>query len=32
VLTAAKIMGEVANVARFNSEAAFARYMGVAPH
>jgi transposase len=30
-LTAAKIVGEVAGVARFKSEAAFARHAGVAP-
>ena len=30
-LTAAKIIAETANVARFKSEAAFARYIGVAP-
>jgi transposase len=30
-LTAATIVGETANVARFKSEAAFARYIGVAP-
>jgi len=30
-LTAAKIIAETANVTRFNSEAAFARYIGVAP-
>lgn len=30
-LTAAKIVGEVAGVERFKSEAAFARYVGVAP-
>jgi transposase len=30
-LTAAKIVGEVAGVARFKSEAAFARHSGVAP-
>src|SRR5262249_53575905 len=30
-LTAAKIIGETANVSRFKSEAAFARYIGVAP-
>jgi transposase len=30
-LTAAKIMGEVANATRFKSEAAFARHIGVAP-
>ncbi|QGN31934.1 IS110 family transposase [Microlunatus sp. Gsoil 973] len=31
VLTAAKIVGEVAGVARFKSEAAFARHAGIAP-
>lgn len=31
VLTAAKIVGEAAGVARFKSEAAFARYAGIAP-
>jgi transposase len=30
-LTAAKIVGETAGVARFSSEAAFARYSGIAP-
>jgi len=30
-LTAAKIVGETANASRFKSEAAFARYIGVAP-
>jgi transposase len=30
-LTAAKIVGETAGVARFSSEAAFARYTGIAP-
>jgi hypothetical protein len=30
-LTAAKIIAETANIARFKSEAAFARYIGVAP-
>ena len=30
-LTAAKIVGEAAGVARFNSEAAFARHAGIAP-
>ena len=30
-LTAAKILGEVAGIARFKSEAAFARYSGIAP-
>ncbi|WP_422934429.1 IS110 family transposase [Sinomonas sp. P47F7] len=30
-LTAAKIVGEVAGIARFKSEAAFARYSGIAP-
>jgi len=30
-LTAAKIMAETANVSRFKSEAAYARYIGVAP-
>ena len=30
-LTAAKVIGETANVSRFKSEAAFARYIGVAP-
>jgi transposase len=30
-LTAAKIIAETANVTRFKSEAAFARYLGVAP-
>ena len=30
-LTAAKIIAETANVTRFNSEAAFARYIGLAP-
>jgi transposase len=31
VLTAAKIIGEVGNISRFRSEAAFARYNGSAP-
>lgn len=31
VLTAAKIVGEVAGVSRFKSEAAFARHAGIAP-
>ena len=31
VLTAAKIMGEVGNISRFRSQAAFARYNGSAP-
>jgi transposase len=31
VLTAARILGETADVARFRSEAAFARYAGLAP-
>jgi transposase len=31
VLTAAKIIGEVGNISRFHSEAAFARYNGSAP-
>ena len=30
-LTAAKLVGEVAGVARFKSEAAFARHAGIAP-
>ena len=30
-LTAAKIVGETAGIARFSSEAAFARYTGIAP-